>query len=237
MPGAQPRAQFEQRSVVAQGVDHRAHVVHARSVLRNEVAQPPLVAARPLVGLVAEVREVLLRRRHGRRVVVDRDIDHSVGDLCPERPDLGGLVHAEAATFDHRRATHRDVGARDADDDVATPEDGGVPGEAVSRGDADERDQPAELREVVEREAVEAGDADPVGVTRAPTPSFGEEDDGQPPALGDLEQPVLLLVAEEPLRAREHGVVVRHHHDRLVMHRAHAADDAVGRRAVDELLE
>ena len=113
----------------------------------------------------------------------------------------------------------------------------GVAGEAVARRDPDERHKSAEPGEVVEGEAVEAGDADPVGVTRAPTPAFGEEDDRQAPALGDLEQPVLLLVAEEPLRAGEHGVVVRHRHDRATVDRAHAADDAVGRGALDELLE
>ena len=75
-----------------------------------------LVGTRPLLDLAAEVREVLLRRRHGRRVVVDGDVDDAVGDLRLERADLGRLVHAETAAFDHRRTAHRDVRARDADD-------------------------------------------------------------------------------------------------------------------------
>ena len=196
-----------------------------------------LVGTRPLLDLPAEVREILLRHRDGRRVIVDCDVDDPVGDLCLERPDLTGLVHTEAAAFDHRRTAHRDVRAGDADDDVAAPEDGCVPGEAEPRRDPDERHQPAQPREGIERQAVEAGDAQPVGVTRAPAPAFGEEDDGQAPALGDLEQPVLLLVAQEPLGAREHRVVVRHRHDRATVHRAHAGDEPVGRRALDELLE
>ena len=196
-----------------------------------------LVGTRPFLDLAAEVREVLLRRGHGSRVVVDGDVDDPVRDLRLERADVTWLVHTETAAFDHRRATHRDVRAGDADDDVTTAEDGCVPGEAVARRDPDERHQPAQPREIEEREAVEARDAEPVGVTGAPTPSFGEEDDGHEPVLGELEQPVLLLVAEDPLGAGKDRVVVRHRHDRAMVHRAHAADEAVGGRALDELLE
>ena len=50
-----------------------------------------------------------------------------------------------------------------------------------------------------------------VGVARAPAAALGEEHDRQPQALGELEQPVLLPVVLQALRAGEHRVVVRHH--------------------------
>ncbi len=156
IPAAHPRRSSSTDPVSNIVVDHGTHVVHARSVLGHEVAQRALVGARPLGDVAAEVREVLLRHRHRSDVVVDGDVDHPVGDLRLERRDLGRLVHAETAAFDHRRTAHRDVRTRDADDDVAAPEDGRVAGEAVPRRDPDERHQPAQSREVVEREAVEA---------------------------------------------------------------------------------
>ena len=199
------------------------------------MAKQPLVGTRPLLDLAAEVREIPLRRRHCGRVIVDGDVDDTVGDLRLERADFTWLVHTETAAFDHRGTAHRDVRAGDADDDVTTPEDGCVPGEAIPRRDPDERHQPAQPREVVERETVEARHTEPVGVTRTPSSSFGEEDDGQELALGDLEQSVFLLVAEQPLGAGEDRVVVRHRDD--LGHGAHAAHEPVGRRALDELLE
>ena len=63
----------------------------------------------------------------------------------------------------------------------------------------------------MEGHAVEAGDAGRVGVARTPAAAFGEEDDRQAQALGELEQAVLLAVVLEALRAGQHGVVVRQH--------------------------
>ena len=101
-----------------------------------------------------------------------------------------------------------------------------------------ERDQPAEPCEASGTRGMSRPEtAEPVGVTRTPSTSFGEEDDGQPPTFGQLEQAVLLLVAQEALRTGEHGVVVRHRHHGTTVHRADAADEPVGRRPLDELLE
>ena len=201
------------------------------------MAQPVLVAAGPVHRDPSEVREVLLRRLHRIGVVVDRDVDDTVGHLHVERPDLGRLVGAEATTFDHRRAAHRDVRTGDADDDVATTENRGISGEAVSRRDADQRNQPAEPCEQVERERVESRDREPIGVARTSSTSFGEEDHGESPTFGQLEQAVLLLVAQEALRTGEHGVVVRHRHHGTTVQRTDAADEPVRRCALDQLLE
>ena len=62
--------------------------------------------------------------------------------------------------------------------------------------------------------AVEAGDADAVGVARPAAAALGEEHDRQPQLLGQLEQPVLLAVVLRALRAGQHRVVVGHHHAR-----------------------
>ena len=98
------------------------------------------------------------------------------------------------------------------DHHVAAAEQGGVAGEAVAGGDADERHEPAEPGEQVEGAAVEARDDRPCPRPRAPAAALGEQHDRQPPALGDLEQAVLLLVVAHPLGAGEHGVVVGHRH-------------------------
>ena len=97
---------------------------------------------------------------------------------------------------------------------------------------------PLSRAEEVERQAVEAGHAGAVGVAGPAAAALGEEHDGQALALGQLEQPVLLAVVLQALRAGEHGVVVGHH-DRpgWPSTRADAADQAVGRRALDQLLE
>ncbi len=45
-PGAEPGPQLQHAARVAQGLDDRAHVVAAHPVLRDEVAQHPLVGVR-----------------------------------------------------------------------------------------------------------------------------------------------------------------------------------------------
>ena len=125
-------------------------------------------------------------------------------------PMAFGLVRAEAAAFDHRGAAHADVRALGRDDHVAAAEQRRVAREAVARRDADQRHQAAQPREQVEREAVEPRHAGAVGVAGPAAAAFGEEHDGSRMLLRQLEQPVLLLVVAQPLRAREHGVVVRH---------------------------
>lgn len=127
--------------------------------------------------------------------------------------DVVRVEHAEAAAFDHRRATHSDVAVGGGDDHVAATEDGGVAGKAVAGVDAHDGHQATELGEVHERQAVEAADAHHVGVARAPAAAFGEEHHRQPQRLGQLEEAVLLAMVLPALGAGQHGVVVRHRDD------------------------
>ena len=112
----------------------------------------------------------------------------------------------------------------------------GVAGEAVAGVDADERDEPRQLGDVQEREAVEAGRTRRLGVAGSPAAAFGEEHDRQPQLGGELEEPVLLAVVLRALRAGEDGVVVRRDDapgrvpvEAVAVDRADAADEAVGR--------
>ena len=57
-------------------------------------------------------------------------------------------------------------------------EQGRVAGEAVTRGDADQRNEAAQAREQVEGAAVESGHMGPVDVAGATAAAFGEEHDG-----------------------------------------------------------
>jgi len=84
-------------------------------------------------------------------------------------------VHAEAAALDHRRAAHADARVLGGDHHVAAAEQCGVAGEAVARGDADQRHEAAELGEQRERAAVEARDDRHVDVARASTATLGEQ--------------------------------------------------------------
>ena len=97
------------------------------------------------------------------------------------------------------------------DDDVAAAEDRRVAGEAPPAGDAHQRLEAREPAEVVERQAVQAGDAGAVRVARATASAFGEEDDRQPVVLGHLEEAVLLAVVVQARGARQHRVVVGGH--------------------------
>src|SRR5581483_10271796 len=119
------------------------------------------------------------------------------------RADLVGMEDAEAAALDHRRPAHADRRVRGRDHDVAAAEERGVAREAAARVDADERDEPAEPAPVVERPAVEAGDAGRVGVAWAPAAALREEHDRQAPLRRELEESILLPMVLEPLRPGE----------------------------------
>jgi hypothetical protein len=82
-PDAEPGAQLEHAAGVAQRLDDRPHVVAAYPVLRDEVAEHPLVgvfgrAVEGGHGTRAEIREVAPRRLHSGRLVRDEQIHHPV---------------------------------------------------------------------------------------------------------------------------------------------------------------
>ena len=115
----------------------RAHLVDALALLGDQLAQQRLVGARaPALGGPREVGEVALGQRRRPRVVGDAQVDDAVGVLHVDRADLRGLVDAEAAALDHRRAAHADARVLGRDHDVAAAEQRGVAREAVAGGDA-----------------------------------------------------------------------------------------------------
>lgn len=190
----------------------------------------------PLVSQLGEVRQVALRHGDRRGVVGDREVDHAVGDLHVVGADVVGRDGTEAARFDHRRTAHTDVRSFERDDDVATAEQGGVPGEAEAARDADEGDERAQRGEVVERRGVETGDERSVRVARSTASALGEDDHRQPPSSSDVEQPVLLRVPDDALGSGENGVVVGERHDTSTVDGADATDKPIGGRPLDELL-
>jgi hypothetical protein len=229
-------AQLEDGVVVRQAPHHRPHVVGLPAVLGDEVAQGGRVAGGPVVDRAAEVGQVLLGHRHGLGLVGHRYVDHAVGHLDGERADVLRRERAEPAALDHRRAAHAQVRPGGGDDDVAGAGEGGVAGEAPPVDDRHPRDQPAQPAPQPEGQAIEAGHAGRVGVAGAPAPALGEEHDRQAATLDDVEEPVLLAVVLEALRAGQDRVVVGQDGGRAPLHRADPGDQAVGRGPGDELV-
>ena len=217
---AEVRAQLEHRPDVGDRVDGRPHVVHLQAVLRDHVARRPAGG-----GAVQSPVGPWKYERYCRATWTAAASSATATSTTPlgtwtsSGPIASGREDAETAALDHRRSAHADVRALGRDHDVAAPEQGRVPGEAAAAGDADERHQPREPAEQVEGEAVEARHAGAVGVARTTAAALGEEHDREPLALGHLEEPVLLAMVLQALGARQHGVVVRHHHDRVAGHR------------------
>ena len=241
---AEVPAQLEDGPGVEDQVDGPAHVVAAQAVDGHDVAQPILVGARPVVDGPLEVRQVALGQLHGFGLVGGDEVDDPVGPLHVDRPDGGRREHPQPAALDHRRPAHPDVRVGGGDHDVAAPEDGGVAGEAVAGVDADQWHEARQLGPPQEGEAVEARRPHPVGVAGAPSPTFGEEDDRQAEALGEVEQSVLLAVVLQALGARKHGVVVGHGdaarlapREQLAVDGPDATDQPVGRGVGDQVVE
>ena len=250
MPTTELATEFEHRADVEQRIDRAVHVVRPQPVDGDDVADLLVRRRLPRQGAALEIRQVLLRRRDGRGFVGHHDVDDAVGALDLDRADLGRLVQAEPATLDHRRTAHPDVRVLGGDHHVAATEDRRIAGEAVAGVDPDERDGARQLAEPAEREAVEAADADAVGVAGPSTAALGEEHDRQPQLFGEFEQPVLLAVVLCALGAGEHRVVVRHRHHpgvhrcagRCVLEqcrvgRADTTDEAIGGRVLDQIVE
>jgi len=184
------------------------------------------------------------RQPNGVRLVGGGDVDHAVAHLHVEWTDLVGVHGTEPAALDHRRTAHADAGVRGRDDHVAAPEQRGVAREAAPGRDADARHHPGKTRPQRKRHDIEAGHHRVVRVTRPPATTFGEEHDGQPPPFDHLEEPILLAVAHHALRSREHRVVVGEHRatrrgitDERRVHPRGARDEAVCRRAPDQIVD
>ena len=108
----------------------------------------------------------------------------------------------------------------------------------------DPRHQAGELRPEREGAGVEGGDDGVVGVAGPPSPALGVEDDGEPHPLDQLEEAVLLAVAEGALGPGQDRVVVGEDRaggalgrEEVAVDAGGAADQAVGGGAGDQVVE
>ena len=184
-------------------------------------------------------------RRAGRLLLVlDEDVDDAVRRLERHRPDLGRMIDAEPAAFDHRRPAHADRGVLGRDDHIAAAEHRGIAGKAIAGHHADDRHEAGQFCELHEGRPVEPGHAEPVGVAGTAAAAFGVEHQRQPPLLRQAQHAVDLLVVHVALGAGQHGVVVGDHHaaggfgaELVRVHGGDAGDQAVGRRVLDEIVD
>ena len=231
-------------SAVGEDREDAPGVVGGAPVLGDDTAELRLVGAGPFLDRALEVREIALGDRDGFLVVAHRHVDDAVRLLHGDRPDLLGSERSQAAALDHRRAAHPDAGVLRRDDDVAAPEQRRVAGEAIAGDDPDERHQTAQSREERERHAVEPGDHRSVDVARPAAAALGEQNDREALALGQLEEPVFLLMVQVSLRAGQDHVVVREHRgaravvlEKLAVDAPDARHESVRRRLGDQLLD
>ena len=237
------RPYLQHRADVGQPVNDLLHVVEAKPVLGNHVAQRPLVVGLPTGDRPLEVGEVLLRCLDRRFLVLDQDVDHAVRHLEGHRADFLRRIDAQAAALDHRRAAHRDGRRLGGDDHVATGEQSGVAREAAAVVHADQGNEPRELGELGESVGVE-GDPRPRVVVAGPAAAaLGEEHERQTEAIRQVEQAVLLVVVAAALGAGEYGVVVGEDHrpgvlvvEEVAVDRRGAGHHAVGGRVLAQLL-
>ena len=237
-----PHPQLQHRIRVGQRLDYLADVVHAQAVLRDDSPHHSLVTRFPFRKLPLEVRQVLLRDHHGRGLVLHEQINNATRNLHVHGANVLGGEHAEPAAFDHRRTAHADVRTLGRDDYVATTEERGVSGKAAPGCYPHHRHEPTELGEA--REGCRgAAAATTIGVTGPPATAFREQDHRHPPAFGNADHAVRFAVVLLPLRARKHGVVIRHDGaarlrvaEQLAVDAAHAGDHAIRRAPFDEIL-
>ena len=124
------------------------------------------------------------------------------------------------------------------------PSSAALPAKQSPGGHADQRHEAAEAARMGEGRDVEAGHPGGVGVARPPAAALGEEDDREPQPLDQLEEAVLLAVVLVALGAGQHHVVVGHDRsagavvvEEVAVDAAEPGDQAVGRRALDEVLD
>ena len=112
-------AQFQNAVLIGQGFDDLADIVDPHSVFRNQVAEPSLIGALPVLPAALEVRQVLLRNANSFGFILDQDINHPVGRHDGSRPYLFRSEAPKAAAFDHRGPGHTQIGVFGGNDGVA----------------------------------------------------------------------------------------------------------------------
>src|SRR5690606_38336860 len=103
---------------------------------------------------VREVRQVTAGDLDRFGLIRYAHVDHAVRDLFLDGTDVLGSERAETATFDHRRATHAQVGVVGGNDHVTHAGERGVAREAAAADDGDHRGPSRQACEQVEGEAV-----------------------------------------------------------------------------------
>jgi hypothetical protein len=87
----------------------------------------------------AVIIDVAQRNGGGLGLVLHHDVDHAVGLLNADRPDLAGGIGAEPAALDHGRSADAEGAVPGGNDDVADAEQHHVACEAVAGVDAHDR--------------------------------------------------------------------------------------------------
>ena len=184
MPAPKSRRSSSTEPVSASVVDHRAHVVDAQPVLRDD-ARAGAAGRRTSQSAsgALEVRQVLLgdarpprpRRRPRRRR------RRSAPARSSGRPPRAGRRRARRPRSSPARPC-RCSSSRVAMTTSQQPSSAALPAKQRPELMPTSGTSPREPPEVVEREAVEAGDADAVGVAGPAAAALGEEHDRQPPA-------------------------------------------------------
>ena len=206
--GAEVGPQFEHAVRVGQRMDHGAHVVHAQAILGHQMPQRALIGCRPVLHAALEESQVLARGGDGGTLVIDEHVDHSIARQVSGRPDLLWTIDAQAATFDHGRPAHADVGGLRRDDHVGAAQQRGIAGEAAAVHHADKRHLARKRRELAEGVVVQARHHRHVHIARAATAAFCEQHRRQFQPVDDSQQPVLFVVVAPTLCAGQHAVVV-----------------------------
>src|SRR5439155_892269 len=104
--------------------------------MKPGVSQSETIGGLPIRHGALEIGQVFLRNARRLLLVLDEDVDDAIGRLERDRTDLGRMIDAEAAAFDHGGAAHADRGVLGGDDDIAASEHRGIAGEAIAGDDS-----------------------------------------------------------------------------------------------------
>ena len=151
--------------------------------------------ARARVGAAGSRTGSCLATPHRLGLVGDRDVDDAVGLLHVDRADVLGRERRRA----RRPRSSPGRPCRCSSPRWRSPRRSSRAARRCRRSSSpaampDQRHQARQPAEQVERAGSRARRRRPVDVARAPAAALGEQHHRQPPALGQLEQPVLLAV-------------------------------------------
>src|SRR4029077_12385051 len=114
-------AQLQYGVLVKEPVEYQTHVIDLSASFGDDVPQTPLIGHAHVIRRATEIGEVALGGGARGAIVWDAQVDHAICVLHLDRAHLGGLVDAQPATLDHRRAAHPDTRVLGGDDHIAAP--------------------------------------------------------------------------------------------------------------------